>query len=62
MPQKNDSAEFLSLHSAPFIIDEIQKVPELFEYLEGVVDENIKKENKRGLFYFKRFASREKLV
>lgn len=48
---KNDSAEFLSLHSAPFIINEIQKAPELFEYLEGVVDENIKKDNK-GAFSF----------
>lgn len=59
---KNDSAEFLSLHSAPCIIDEIQKAPELFEYLEGVVNENIKKDNKRRLFHFKRFASREKSV
>lgn len=47
---KNDPAEFLSLHPAPCIIDEIQKAPELFEYLEGVVDENIKKGNKRGLY------------
>ena len=47
---KEDPAEFLSLHPAPYIIDEIQKAPELFEYLEGVVDENIKKGNKRSLY------------
>lgn len=47
---KNDPAEFLSLHSAPLIIDEIQKAPELFDYLEGVVDAQIRKGNKRGLY------------
>ena len=39
---KNDPAEFLSLHPAPYIIDEIQKAPELFDYLEGTVDALIK--------------------
>lgn len=47
---KNDPAEFLSLHPAPCIIDEIQKAPELFDYLEGVVDANIKNGNKKGLY------------
>ena len=47
---KNDPSEFLSLHPAPYIIDEIQKAPELFDYLEGVVDAQIKKGNKKGLY------------
>lgn len=47
---KNDPAEFLSLHPAPCIIDEIQKAPELFDYLEGVVDREIKNGNKRSLY------------
>ena len=47
---KNDPAEFLSLHPAPCIIDEIQKAPELFDYLEGIVDAEIKKGNKKGLY------------
>ena len=47
---KNDPAEFLSMHPAPYIIDEIQKAPELFDYLEGVVDAQIKKGNKKGLY------------
>lgn len=47
---KNDPAEFLSLHPAPYIIDEIQKAPELFDYLEGVVDAYIKSGKKRGLY------------
>ena len=47
---KTDPAEFLSLHPAPLIIDEIQKAPELFDYLEGVVDSNIKKGNKKSLY------------
>ena len=47
---KNDPSEFLSLHSIPLIIDEIQKAPELFDYLEGVVDKEIKKGNKKSLY------------
>lgn len=47
---REDPAEFLSLHPAPYIIDEIQKVPELFEYLEGVVDSYARKGKKRGLY------------
>ena len=47
---KNDPAEFLTLHPAPYIIDEIQKAPELFDYLEGVVDAYIKSGKKRGLY------------
>ncbi len=47
---KNDPSEFLSLNPFPLIIDEIQKVPELFEYIEGIVDKEIKKGNKKGLY------------
>lgn len=47
---KSDPSEFLSLNTFPLIIDEIQKVPELFEYLEGIVDREIKKGNKKGLY------------
>lgn len=47
---KKDPVEFLSLHPAPLIIDEIQKVPELFEYIEGVVDNERKKGNKYSLY------------
>ena len=46
---KSDPSEFLSLNPFPLIIDEIQKAPELFEYLEGIVDKEIKKGNKKGL-------------
>ena len=47
---KSDPSEFLSLNTFPLIIDEIQKVPELFEYLEGMVDREMKKGNKKGLY------------
>lgn len=47
---KNDPMEFLSLHPAPCIIDEIQKAPELFDCLEGVVDEQIRQGRKRSLY------------
>ena len=47
---KRDPMAFLSLHPAPCIIDEIQKAPELFEYLEGVVDGLIKQGRKRSLY------------
>ena len=47
---KRDPMAFLSLHPAPCIIDEIQKAPELFDYLEGVVDGLIKQGRKRSLY------------
>ena len=47
---KEDPMAFLSLHPAPCIIDEIQKAPELFDYLEGVVDELIRQGHKRSLY------------
>ena len=47
---KNDPSEFLSLNPFPLIIDEIQKAPELFDYLEGIVDKEIRKGNKKGLY------------
>lgn len=47
---KEDPQGFLLLHKAPLIIDEIQKVPELFEYIEGIVDENIKEGNDKSLY------------
>lgn len=37
-----DPSAFLSLHPSPLIIDEIQKAPILFDYLEGRVDEGKK--------------------
>ena len=36
---KSDPATFLKLHKAPLIIDEVQKVPELFPELEIIVNE-----------------------
>lgn len=47
---KEDPQGFLLLYKAPLIIDEIQKVPEIFEYIEGMVDENIKKGNDKSLY------------
>ena len=47
---KKDPSGFLSLHPAPCIIDEIQKAPELFDYLEGIVDEKIKTGQKNALY------------
>lgn len=46
----NDPSAFLSLHPFPLIIDEIQKAPILFEFIEGVVDAEIKKGNKKSLY------------
>lgn len=45
-----DPQAFLSLHPAPLIIDEIQKAPVLFDYLEGEVDEQKTKGNKTSLY------------
>lgn len=45
-----DPKAFLSLHPAPLIIDEIQKAPILFDYLEGEVDEQKRKGNKSSLY------------
>ncbi len=45
-----DPKAFLSLHPAPLIIDEIQKAPILFDYLEGEVDEQKRKGNKTKLY------------
>lgn len=45
-----DPKAFLSLHPAPLIIDEIQKAPILFDYLEGEVDELKRKGNKASLY------------
>ena len=41
-----DPRGFLATYPAHTIIDEIQRVPELFSYLQGVVD----KENKEGMY------------
>ncbi len=46
----NDPKAFLSLHPAPLIIDEIQKAPILFDYLEGEVDEQKRKGNNTSLY------------
>lgn len=45
-----DPQGFLSLHPAPLIIDEIQKAPILFDYLEGEVDEQKMKGKKNALY------------
>ncbi|MCR5492026.1 MAG: DUF4143 domain-containing protein [Bacilli bacterium] len=45
-----DPAEFLCLHQAPLIIDEIQKAPILFDYLEGAVDEAKRQGKKESLY------------
>ncbi len=45
-----DPQAFLSLHPAPLIIDEIQKAPILFDYLEGEVDEQKRKGKKTSLY------------
>lgn len=47
---KSDPVEFLSLHPFPLIIDEIQKAPELFSYIEGIVDNEKRKGNKYSLY------------
>lgn len=47
---KADPAGFLSLHPAPLIIDEVQKVPSLFGYLESEVDEKKRQGKKTGLY------------
>ncbi|MCF0116890.1 MAG: ATP-binding protein [Bacilli bacterium] len=47
---KDDPQGFLLLHKAPLIIDEIQKVPEIFEYIEEIVDENIKQGKDKSLY------------
>lgn len=46
----DDPKAFLSLHPAPLIIDEIQKAPILFDYLEGEVDKQ-KREGKKNSLY-----------
>ncbi len=46
----DDPQAFLSLHPAPLIIDEIQKAPILFDYLEGEVDEQKRAGNKASLY------------
>ncbi len=45
-----DPQGFLSLHPAPLIIDEIQKAPILFDYLEGEVDEQKRKGKNASLY------------
>lgn len=46
---KNDPRTFLDIHPAPLIIDEAQKVPELFPELERIVNESrLKKGNKES--------------
>jgi predicted AAA+ superfamily ATPase len=36
----HDPRTFLSRYAAPAIIDEVQRVPELLSYLQGIVDAN----------------------
>lgn len=61
---KNDPKTFLEIHSAPLIIDEAQKAPELFPELEKIVNESrLKKGNKEsnGL-YILSGSQRQKLL
>lgn len=46
---KNDPQSFLELHKAPLIIDEAQKAPELFPYIEAIVNKSrLEKGNKES--------------
>ena len=47
---KADPAGFLPLHPAPLIIDEFQKVPSLFGYLETEVEQKKRQGKKTGLY------------
>ena len=40
MTAKNDPKSFLQLHKSPLIIDEAQKAPELFPYIEAIVNKS----------------------
>ncbi len=49
MMAKNDPKSFLELHTAPLIIDEAQKAPELFPYIEAIVNKSrLEKGNKES--------------
>ena len=47
MSASENSSRFLAMNKAPIIIDEIQKAPELFEYIKEIVDDN----GKKGQYY-----------
>ena len=36
----NDPIDFLQSHETGIILDEVQNAPELFSYIQGLVDEN----------------------
>ncbi|MCF0116576.1 MAG: ATP-binding protein [Bacilli bacterium] len=61
---KNDPATFLKLHKAPLIIDEVQKVPDLFPELERIVNECRLKEgnSKANGLYILSGSQRQKLL
>ena len=44
---KDNPSLFFEMHKPPVIVDEIQKTPELFDYIKDIVDE----EKKKGQFY-----------
>lgn len=49
MMAKNDPKTFLELHASPLIIDEAQKAPELFPYIETIVNKSrLEKGNKES--------------
>jgi len=44
---KDNPSLFFDMNQPPVIVDEIQKIPELFDYIKDIVDEN----KKKGQFY-----------
>ena len=61
---KSDPRSFLEQHKAPLIIDEVQKVPELFPELERIVNESrLKQGNKKSSgLYILSGSQREELL
>ena len=48
----NDPDQFLSQYTKGLIIDEVQRAPELFSYLQVIID----RQKKNGSIYFKRLT------
>ena len=47
MSAKDNPSMFFSMYKPPVIVDEVQRTPELFDYIKDIVDE----EKKKGQFY-----------
>ncbi len=60
---KNNPKDFLSAHPYPLIIDEAQKALELFDEIEGIINEIIKTYNNDGdetmFYYYRHFSQHE---